>query len=385
MRHEQSQGIFKKNKNSLKLILAAICLALLSTAAWTQETTPEYKLRVAVKSAAVHREPDTKSPVIASLLQGTLLDSSHSEGVWFRIVVPTGQEGIILVGYVSRLEVEILEEKAQKAADSREASPGEYRGIGLSVKLSGGLGFFAGGDVDNGASGMFKQGVDDLEAMGYTLARKNPRGFHSGLEAGADIIYRLSPKLGIGVGGSYIAAKAESSQPFVEYGFYDQTWRIIPEVKVLVLRLELTYDLPLLAWLGIHAQAGPAFFLVNYDLNRVSSTVTIRETYSQTAKANRLGFHGGLGLTFRINPQTAFILEARGRYARFSDLRGSETLARSQPFLEFKETSGSVYYVEGGRYPTLAVLADGTASSNARKAVFDFSGLSLRGGVMVRF
>ena len=324
MRHRPGQPTSKKSRNLLTLILISVCLSWLSTTAWTQEPTAEYKLRVSVKSAAVHREADEKSPVIAQLPQGTLLDSSHSEGLWFRIVVPTGKEGIILLGYISRLEVDILEEKAQKPPDFWKATPDEYRGIGLTVKVTAGFSFFGGGDIHKGASGMFEQGVEDLEASGSAMGKKDPRAFHSGLEAGADIIYRLSPKLGIGVGGSYVAAKANSSQEFVEYLFYDQTWRIAPEIKAFILRLELTYELPLLSWLGVHAQAGPALFLVNYELNRISSTVMVRETYSHTAKANRLGFHGGAGLTFRINSHTAFILEARGRYARVSDLRGSE-------------------------------------------------------------
>jgi len=386
MRYRPGQGIFKKGGH-LPLIFAGFCLLWLSANAWSQEPSTEYKLRVAVKSAAAHLQPDMKSPVIAELPQGTQLNSYYSDGVWFRVILPTGKEGIVLLGYVSRLEVDILEEKVRKPPDFWGASPDEFRGIGLTVKLAGGFNFFARGDIDKGASGMFEQGVDDLAALGYTMGRKDPRALHSGLEAGADIIYRLSPRLGIGVGGSYFAAKAESSQQFIESAVYNQAWYSTPEVKGFFLRLELTYELPLLAWLGVHAQAGPALFLVNYDLNRISSTMMVRETYSQSAKANGLGFHGGLGLTFRINPQTAFVLEVRGRYARFSDLKGSETWTRSKPpnFVEITETSGSLYYVEGGRYPKLAVMADGTAGSNARKAVFDFSGFSLIGGVMVRF
>jgi len=387
MREKSSSGTFEKRRTLFPLVLAVVCLAWLSANASSQETA-EYKLRVAVKSAAAHSGPDAQSPVIARIPEGTLLASSHADGVWFRIVVPTGKEGIILIGYVSRLEVEILEENVRKPADFWGTTPDEYRGIGLGIKLGAGFCFFSGGDIDGGASGMFDQGIEDLAASKKnTMGKKDPRAFSSGLEAGADIYYRLSPKLGIGIGGSYYAAKAKKSQPFTEYAVYDQQFLITPEAKVVMLKLNLTYELPLLSWLAARAEAGPAYFSVKYTLGQNSSTMALRETYEQSAKANGIGAHGSLGLTFRINSQTVFILEARGRYARFPDLKGSEKWVRSQPggFVDIDEASGSLYYIEGARYPKLAVLADGAAGAGARKAVFDFSGVSLAGGIMLRF
>jgi len=387
MHEDSSRGTFEKRRILIPLVLAAICLAWLSANASSQETA-EYKLRVAVKSAAAHSEPDAKSPVIARIPEGTLLTSSHADGVWFRIVVPTGKEGIILIGYVSRLEVEILEENVRKPADFWGTTPDEYRGIGLGIKLAAGFCFFSGGDIEKGASGMFDQGVEELAASSKnTMGKKDPRAFDSGLEAGADVYYRLNARLGIGIGGSYYAAKAKKSQAYAEYIIYNQQFLVTPDTKILMLKLDLTYELPLLSWLAARAEAGPAYFSVKYALDQNSSTIALRETYEQTAKANRIGAHGSLGLTFRINSQTVFILEARGRYARFPDLRGSEKWARSQPggFIDVDEASGSLYYIEGARYPKLAVLADGAAGAGARKAVFDFSGISLAGGIMLRF
>jgi len=388
MRHKPGQGTFKNSQNLFKWILAGVCLACLSTDAWNQETTTEYKLRVAVKSAAAHLQPDMKSPVIAELPQGTLLNSYYSDDVWFRVVLPTGKEGIVLLGYVSRLEVDILEEKVRKPPDFWGASPDEFRGIGITVKLAGGMGFLSRGDIDKGAGGLFDQTIDKLASLGYVLKQRDPQSFHSGPEAGADIIYRLSSKLGIGLGGSYFHPKSESFLQFDENIIYAQELWSVPSVDAFGFRLKLVYDLPLLPWLGINVHGGPAYYLIHYDYSLNYSSTTFTENYYQHAKANALGFHGGLGLTLRINPQTAFIIEAQGRYARFTDLKGSEKSVQSNPpnFVVITETAGSVYYVEGGKYPSLAVLPDGTmAGSGARKAVLDLSGISLMGGVMVRF
>jgi len=387
MRYRPGQGIFKRGGH-LPLVFAGFCLLWLSTNAWSQETSTEYKLRVAVKSAAAHLQPDMKSPVIAELPQGTLLNSYFSDGVWFRVVLPTGKEGIVLLGYVSRLEVDVLEEKVRKPPDFWGASPDEFRGIGLTVKLAGGMGFFSRGDIDKGALGLFDQSVDYLSSQGYALGKRDPQSFHSGIEAGADIIYRLSSKLGIGLGGSYLHAKGESSLQFVESLVYAQSLWSVPAVDAFGIRLKLYYDLPLLSWLGLNIHCGPAYYLLHYDYSLNYSTTKFTYNYYQKAKANSLGFQGGLGLTFRINPQTAFFLEAQGRYARFTDLKGSEKSVQSNPpnFAVITETAGSVYYVEGGRYPILAVLPDGiSVGSGTRKAVLDLSGIGLMGGVMVRF
>lgn len=388
MRHRPGQGTFKRGGHHLPLIFAGFCLLWLSTNAWSQETATEYKLRVAVKSAAAHLQPDLKSPVIAELPQGTQLNSYHSDGVWFRVVLPTGKEGIVLLGYVSRLEVDILEEKIRKPPDFWEPETEDFHGLGIAIKLAGGMGFFSRGDIDKGGGGMFDQNVDILAASGYDLKQKDPQPFHLGPEACADIIYRLSSKLGIGLGGGYLHAKGESSLRFVESLIYAQSLWSVPAVDAFGIRLKLYYDLPLLSWLGLNIHGGPAFYLLHYDYSLNYSTTTFSQSYYQKAKANSLGFHGGLGLTFRINPQTAFVIEAQGRYARFTDLKGSEKSIRtnSQNFAVTTEAAGSVYYVEGDRYPSLAVLPDGTSvGSGARKAVFDLSGISLMGGVIVRF
>jgi hypothetical protein len=385
--YRPDQKTFRRGE-LLPLIFAGFCLLWLSTTARSQETSTEYKLRVAVKSAAAHLEADMKSPVIAELPQGTLLSSYYSDGVWFRVVLPTGKEGIVLIGYVSRLEVDILEEKVKAPPDFWGQTPEDFRGLGIIVKLTGGLGYFGQGDIDKGAGGLFDQNVDILAASGYDLQQKDPQPFHVGPEAGLDIFYRLSSRLGVGLGGSFLHAKGGSSLQFTEKLIYAQSLWSVPVVDAIGIRLKVFYDLPLLSWLGLNVHGGPSFFHLNYDYSLTYSTTTSSQNYYQKAKADCLGFHGGLGLTFRINPQTAFVIEAQGRYARFTDLKGSEKLVQtnSQNFAVTTQTSGSVYYVEGNKYPSLAVMADGTAAGlNARKAVFDLSGLSLTGGLIVRF
>ena len=388
MRHRPRYGVFKNSKNCLKLILAGVCLALLSTAAWAQEATTEYKLRVAVKSAAARLQPDMKSPVIAELPQGTLLSSYDADDVWFRVVLPAGKEGIVLIGYVSRLDVDILEEKIRNPLDFWAPEADDYRGFGITVKLAGGMGYFSRGDIDRGAGGLFDQNTDILAAQGHELKEKDPQPFHSGVDAGADIIYRLGSRVGIGLGLGYLHAKGASSLQFVERTVYNQTLWSVTAADMFAFGLKLYYDLPLLSWLGLNINGGPAVHLVNYDYSLNYATTRGSYNYNQSAKANGLGFQGGLGLTFRINPRTVFYIEAQGRYAKFASLKGSEKSIVSNPpnFAVITETAGSVCYVEGDEYPKLGVIPDDTSSGpGIRKAVLNLSGIGLMGGLTIRF
>jgi hypothetical protein len=373
------------------LIVAAAVVLALTASLWSQEMAKEWKLRVNVKSAAVYRERTAKSPVIAWSPQGTELKSTYYDGEWYMIHVATGQGGMVLPGYISRFDVVIVEEKTEKGPDYFEQSPDAFKGVGLTVKLAGGFNFFGSGDIDPGAKGMFDQYADIAAGSGYTIMGNNPKSFNSGPEGGADIVFRMGPKFSIGVGGSFIKAKADSSLRFAENSLNFQTMWNRPAVTAYYFRVEAYYNIPLLPWLGLTLHGGPAFFHADYTYSRDYETTLVEDNYSQQAKGNTLGLHGGLGLAVSLNARVAIVLEARGRYARFTDLQGSEKLMYStiSTFTIITENTGSLYAIGGQKYARLAVLSDaaaaGMSSAKPVKAVFDFSGISLVGGINIRF
>jgi len=353
-----------------------------------QEVSKEWKLRVTAKSAGIHREQDTKSPVIGWVAQGKELTSTVYDGEWYMITIRTGEGGMVLPGYISRFDVQVIEEKVDKGPDFWDASAESARRKGLTLKISGGYSLFSGGDIDAGAMGMFNQTVAAATSSGYAIIKNDPKAFHAGPEGGLDLIYRLGSRFAIGLGGSYLNAKGESSFQFAENNINYQTLWNVPALKAYGVRLEAYYDVSLLPWLGLTAHGGPAFYHADYNYSRDYSTSVYEESDLQAAKADTLGFHGGVGLSIGLNAQVAILLEVQVRYARFGDLKGSEKLEQtpSTSFTVTTETSGSLYYVEGGAYPKLSVLADGATSGlNARKAVLDISGVVLAGGVVIRF
>jgi hypothetical protein len=376
-------GIIRK---CLLAILWGACFLSLSPYAWNQETS-EWKLRVAIENAALRQKPDLASPVVATVSKGTVLNSDMAEGAWFRVTITPGKEGVTVIGYIASNEVEILEEKIKRPSGFYEEPAEEFHGLGFTLKLAAGLSLFSGGDFYRGAAGMFDSNADAFISSGYTEESRKTKSFRSGFEAGGDIIYHFSPRLGIGLGMDYIFARAESL--FVFHGHDAIAFKLwsTPWINAFSVKLGLFYSLPVAPWLTVCLNGGPALFLVKYNYNRNVVIPGAADDFYQQASAQRIGFRGGLGLEIHLNKRAAVLLEAQGRYARITDFEGSEKFSHEvSGWPTIREEQGFLYYVEGERYAELAILSDENANGqNARKAVLDFTGISLLAGLRFRF
>jgi hypothetical protein len=111
-----------------------------------------------------------------------------------------------------------------------------------------------------------------------------------------------------------------------------------------------------------------------------------------TAKANAIGFHGGLGFEFDLSPNVALFIEARGRYAKLGGFEGDLTASASGGASD--HASGKLYYWEGlGMttvfYPMIQVVptapTPSSSTRNVREAKVDFSGGTALGGIVIKF
>ena len=362
------------------------CLLVISPYAWNQDTS-QWKLRVAIESASIRLKPDLASQVVATVPKGTLLNSDLAEGAWFRVTIAPAKEGAPIVGYIATNEVEIVEEKIKVPAEYYEEPAGEFHGHGLKLKIAAGLNLFSGGDFYRGASGMFDSSADAFLSSGYTQESRKPKSFRSGFEVGGDIVYDLSAHFGVGLGMDYVFARAESFFMFrgkdpISFKLWSTPW-----INAFSIKLGLFYSLPVSSWLTVCLNGGPALFLVKYNYSGDVTVFGIVDHFYQQARAQKLGFRGGLGLEIHLNQRAALLLEAQGRFARISDFEGSEKFSREiAGWPNVREEQGFLYYVSGDRYAELAVLSEEAANSqNASKAVLDFSGISLLAGLRFRF
>lgn len=373
-------------KLSLCLVLGGAALALACVQPGRAQSA-EWTLTVSLDGARVHTKPDASSPVTASLTKGTVLKSSAKEGGWFRVVVETGREGALVIGYVASGDVEITQAAGEAPELWAEASD-EYRGAGISVRLGGGFLFFGSGDISNGSLGEFDRITASLVSSGTKITLKKRTAVHSGADITGDIIYSLNRRTGLGVRFDYIRSYPESSLRYAFGGDVNEyTLDTKPHINVYAIRPGLYYERPLNRWLRFLANGGPALYIVTYEFSRRFIVPGREDDTRQKVTANRLGLQGGVGLELQLNARAGLFVEAQGRYARITSLKGTEWLYTWEDFQSVNATTeGFLYSLDKEGYPALSVLDEATAKSgNARRAVLDLSGVSVAAGVRIRF
>jgi len=93
----------------------------------------EWKLRISFESASVRLISSSQSPVIGTMPKGTILNSFEAEGDWFRVVLPSGKDGIVIIGYIAKADVQVLEEKIKKQTDFWRVEEGDFKGLGFQA------------------------------------------------------------------------------------------------------------------------------------------------------------------------------------------------------------------------------------------------------------
>jgi hypothetical protein len=265
------------------------------------------------------------------------------------------------------------------------------------LQLKGGWYTFSGGDLERGISGVYDFAADVIARSSVPIVQNEKRRNRTGLEFGGDLIYCITPRLGIGIGTSKINTAKESFLRFEINSPHYDTLRIRPEIKISVLRLGVFYTRPFAGRLAVSIHGGPALYSAKYNFNMgiTSGGYGLAAVWSgflpmawyQEAEAKKMGLEGGVGFEFNANPFVAFFIEALGRYARIRGFEGKEEAALYQNFrYQVVKSQGPVYFVPMGKYELLDIIPpERTVSEAARKATLDVSGFSILAGLKLRF
>jgi len=264
----------------------------------------------------------------------------------------------------------------------------------FSLRLQGGWAYLSAGDINPGTQAYF-----DWREAQWGASEFGYRAAHNGFELGGDIIYELTPRLGLGLGVGYLrisrASRSFLSIPDVigPYASLD----VDPTLTALPIRLGLYLTIPLNRTFNFNADAGASVYLrARYsDVWRMAYQAMDTEagyidiTTQTEKKAAPIGFQGGIGLEYKLSRKLFLCLDARGRYARFRGLEGSSALTSDfrAPFSEH----GILYYesvpmLTGS--PRLIMVQNSPPDGpggEPRQAVVDFSGVSLQAGIRIQF
>jgi hypothetical protein len=271
---------------------------------------------------------------------------------------------------------------AEPKPDVGRRDTGEFRGLGLSLKLSGGGSFFDCGDFKRGSQGEFEARAEDIAAQGLTIDDKRAQSLSSGLEIAADLIYKVTPRIGVSLGIGAGRAKVENLLVFYENPGMLFHLNSIPNLQTIHVRLGISYWLLLGRLVSFYVHGGVGLYQADYNLTLNLFMGNEGEDFGQSAKGQGFGVHGGGVFELALNPRVSLFIEAQGRYARLNGFEGSEVL-EIYPGAGSYKIDGALYYFENEPQPRLAIHEDEPAG--ARKAVLDLRNLSIWAGLRFKF
>lgn len=375
------------------------------------------KLKVEATTANIRLKPGLESRIIGKAKAGTILESDERQGDWFKVSLLSDKEGLPIIGYVHASTVEIqaeaprINEKVPPQDFPQEAVPAAQEDVPvaapagpkksggrLGIKLTGGLAYLYGGDASVNRKSWdaywrerARQPESGISMEGGT------QSINQGMNWEGDVVYYLNPRLGIGIGAGYLRASKEKDEGRIVVHWPDntRTYNRGNEFSVVPIKLGIFYNLLQSRKFNLFLNAGVGYYLAEWEESEEytsqSSGASYWGTYETKVHAGGFGFHGGLGLEYRIFRNIALVVEGFGRYARFSGFEGE--YREKHPGVDVKD-EGKLYYYEWSYnnidYPWVELLDRDPSEinfsspiKNARSAVIDFSGFSLRAGIKI--
>jgi opacity protein-like surface antigen len=276
----------------------------------------------------------------------------------------------------------------------------------FSLKLTGGFGFIAIGDVNKVLGS-----VNNNETFEY-WREHDPKYIVGKIEKlnnwtpdwEAEFRIDFTPKIGVGIATS--GPFRRSGESLLTYTYPGSAG---PQVHTFTYKTEIRVSMPVR--LNFYYSPNPGarrtiFFIagIGYYSGKMSGYRNFEmiwptgglysETYNwETQRKSSLGFHAGAGMEYALIKNLALIMEIRGSFARISGFNG--TMSYENNFGLSFNTIGALYYFSmwddwiGARYSGLEVWEKPPELSfrdltRIRKAILDLSGLSIRIGIKIK-
>ena len=155
----------------------------------------------------------------------------------------------------------------------------------------------------------------------------------------------------------------------------------------------LFFKIPISRKLNIVLNGGTGYYMAKATSLCSLNAGGITNELSTDVKANGFGINGGIAFEFKMGTNIGFFVELSGRYAKIGKFDGSGT-EKSNGYSNI--TNGRLYYFEiqnwGNEkyYPEVSVYDPKTppinppSLTNMREAKIDFSGGSVRLGLIIQ-
>ncbi len=265
---------------------------------------------------------------------------------------------------------------------------------GFRIKLSGGYGTMTTGDYNT-----FGAGLDDILSTLEGIGASTEGGFNKinpGFEYEAEFILNLPAGFGVGIGIGYIQ-RSKITELSVSIPMIGSTsLSIDPKIKAMPINLSAYYFTPGIAPLKffVHGGIGYYYGTLTADIREDSTPPTFWSEQEVKLKDQGFGLHGGVGLEFKVAAKIAVFIEGRARYCKLKSWNGDATYEDSDGSTD--ADVGLLWYFEeldqdygsGEWFPAITISTgppSGPNIRNVREFEVNFSGISLRTGIRIKF
>ncbi len=287
-----------------------------------------------------------------------------------------------------------------KASKSAQATAGTATGVPtksspLNLRLYGGFSRLAAGDVNEGCDGFFEL-LELYAALGFGTASGGYNPIHAGYNFGADLVFQITPNIGVGIGAGYLQSSKSSLMTLSSTAIGEITLTGTPKLSAMPIRLAVFFTLPLGGKFNLTADVGAAFY-AGLKLEAEQRLEVAADNWeemslsaSRSSLSDNLGFQGSLGFEYKISPKMGFFVEAVGRSARFKNFdtaTGTSENSDGDPETDVGKIYLATYTYPEGTYSAFIIseavpLPDPDVTY--REPKIDLSGFSLQAGIRIR-
>jgi len=378
----------------------------------------QIKLKVVADLANIRLLPAIDSPIIRQFEKNEIIEALDRQGEWFRVIflkdsgeATTGyvHESLVIIKEgtlekVTQRVVKPIEEdipKRKKTTPKREKPvtpkikkpetqkpqpeqtiPPEQVLKRFGFRFAVGSNYVVGGQLNEGAKGLADFYRETLGIIGTYKVRP----LHLSYLASTEVFFPLDNNFSIGVGLDYYRGELESVVKFDRTDFADY-YSAKPRVDATPISIYIaSHPAPFIFLkIGIEYYFAKASYYYRYQ------TEDFWQEWSGIAKAQGIGFLGGVGYEYEIAPFAKLFVEAVGHYAKIDGFKGTDNYRESTSY-NYSE-SGPLFFYKSQvgpdkTVPLLYIRERKPAEAwvvNAKEAIIDFSGVTLKAGIKFWF
>jgi len=266
----------------------------------------------------------------------------------------------------------------------------------FSLKISAGYSRAGWGDMNKAEEGHNARFEDLARLWGF--ARTGEVALpHEGLDFGAEILVRITPRLDVGLGGGGFIRPIKESEITISQalGGARSLLRWTASATVIPLTLNAYYRVPLSSRISgfLKGGLGCAFARLKLTSYRESELLGIQTWSRQEGRGwdYAAGFQAGLGLEYEISKALSCFFEGAWRFANFKNWTFEYTYTAATDSDVLRTASGwatEQLSPDTGEYYPAFFYSDHVVESgsfrNVRKAEIDFSGWNLQAGLRIK-